>query len=492
MTDTSHLLPILTIINNCIDSMGLGKTVMLMALMAHCKEKRLALTDNRDAPTTTLVVAKLSVLPQWEEELKTKTSLSSLVYYGGKSVNMEDLRNVDVVVTTYGTVQGDFKRNNSCLFHYSWLRVILDEAHCIRNHRTMASKACCNLRATHRWCVSGTIIQNSLEDVYGIMKFLKHEPWSLSSFWKAAVTEPMTATATTEDSEQEENKKLALDRVRRLLLPIMLRRTKESLTRDGKPILLLPEKDIKTLRIELSASEREFYNAVLARSQTLFKGFIDTGKASTSYLQIFAMLQRLRQVCDHIGLTVQSRFNDKDSKVPANTDLSAPLSPETTAVTIASGGDAIEKQFLESLLGKFYSKPPSPRKKKQADGGEDSPSKKSKIDESYVSHVAGMVASIVKENATHLNEECAICLEVPLVENAALTPCAHIYCRDCLIGFLRGKASEPKEARAHPFIKNNLCPDGECPTCNKMVAAKRIIVLERSQGTIPSRQLRPR
>lgn len=103
---------------------------------------------------------------------------------------------------------------------FTWKRVILDEAHCIKNVATVASRACCLLNAERRWCVSGTIIQNSLDDVYALMKFLRHEPWCQRSFWKAAITDV---------SDMSE----ALGRVKRLLTPIMLRRTKETLDENG-------------------------------------------------------------------------------------------------------------------------------------------------------------------------------------------------------------------------------------------------------------------
>ncbi|EEC48233.1 predicted protein, partial [Phaeodactylum tricornutum CCAP 1055/1] len=128
-----------------------------------------------------------SLLPQWEDELRSKTSLSFTVYYGSqgsRTPTREELESVDVVVTTYGTIQGETKRKNPILAKCRWLRVVLDEAHCIRNQQTLASKVCCELSARHRWCVSGTIIQNSLDDVYGVIKFLRHEPWCIPGFWK--------------------------------------------------------------------------------------------------------------------------------------------------------------------------------------------------------------------------------------------------------------------------------------------------------------------
>jgi DNA repair protein RAD5 len=307
------------------DDMGLGKTVMLLALIIQSKQERPS-PKKEDAarPKATLVVAKLSLLPQWEDELKTKTSLSYLIYYkqpGTKIPTKEEMEAVDVVVTTYGSIQGELSRKNPVLLACNWFRVILDEAHCIKNQKTLASKVCCSLKTQHRWCVSGTIIQNSLDDVFGIMKFLRHEPWCLPAFWKAAITKPMTSASdggTAED--QEAGMKTALDRVRRLLAPLMLRRTKDSVTKDGTPILTLPPVETKIIKVDLSESEREFYNAVLARSMEVFDGFVDSGTAAKSYFQIFSLLQKLRQICDHISLTVKSRIDGDDTNASNEED----------------------------------------------------------------------------------------------------------------------------------------------------------------------------
>ena len=172
--------------------------------------------------------------------------------------------------------------------------MILDEAHCIKNPATAVSRACCMLKAGKRWCkyymrlctvrsfpdqrchvallhvslylmrhtllllltgVTGTPIQNSLQDVYALIKFLKHEPWCESGFWKAAIT-----NASTEGNGDEDDKKIpkpgsstignktegaptganvALNRVKRLLAPLILRRTKDTLNKDGYDIAMI-------------------------------------------------------------------------------------------------------------------------------------------------------------------------------------------------------------------------------------------------------------
>jgi SNF2 family DNA or RNA helicase len=100
--------------------------------------------------------------------------------------------------------------------------------------------------------------------------------------------------------------------------------------------------------------------------------------------------------------------------------------------------------------------------------------------------VAHALKDAVKENSTHVNEECPICLENPKMHKAVLTPCAHIFCRECLVGFLHDKAETMTTATAtadenKPHIGSILqCPDGECPCCNEMIDSKRIIVLSKS------------
>lgn len=311
--------------------MGLGKTVMLMALIMKGREGDGGDDDDdammvdaemesnaedkkpaaRQSNRTTLVVAPLSLVSQWEEELATKTDLTNRVYYAESAkggIHSKTFKGIDVVVTTCeytgmhstscalnkgfvgslplvifadGTIQGELlaeKKTGSIgsgLLSYNWHRVILDESHCIKNPSTVVARACCMLKADKRWCkfraaravscsnlcsvrcadfvsflppgVTGTPIQNSLEDVYALLKFLKHEPWCETAFWKAAIT-----NAAPDDSEDESKLTqssqtaialsqsqsrsgaiVAQDRVKRLLAPLILRRTKDTLDKDG-------------------------------------------------------------------------------------------------------------------------------------------------------------------------------------------------------------------------------------------------------------------
>lgn len=380
------------------DSMGLGKTVMLLSLILTTKEAEdgasddnrmgetlagqdnnvdvIDITSDNDEPTvkkmpimkppakgtrttTTLIIVPLSLVSQWEEELATKTNLSHLVFYdASKKSSAAAFSSVDVVVTTYGTVQSEFKSmmrsgksdgglpkptQNQPLLMFEWKRIILDEAHGIKNPSTIVSRACCMLKAQNRWAVTGTPLQNSLQDVYGLIKFLRHEPWCEASFWRKAITCAASAeveggTNATGDAGQNDAEAspkmlaatVAFGRVRRVLVPIILRRTKDTLMEDGTPILTLPPIDFSVVKVRLSHPEREFYNALLERSQSVFEGFLKSGTASKSWFAIFSLLTRLRQACDHVSLTVhQSRESEiissdlvagNEVKVSANDD----------------------------------------------------------------------------------------------------------------------------------------------------------------------------
>lgn len=201
---------------------------MLLALI------QTSFKEDETSPGSTLIVSPLSLLLQWQEEIESKTVLSYRTYYGDN--RQGDDFNADVVLTTYGSLQSEWLACSKApegsrmtgLLGHQWKRVILDEAHYIKNTTTVASRACRMLHAERRWCVSGTIIQNSLDDVYALLKFLRHEPWCQHSFWKAAISSKLRSVESTPEDKQQ-----ALDRVRRVLTPIMLRRTKASLDQNG-------------------------------------------------------------------------------------------------------------------------------------------------------------------------------------------------------------------------------------------------------------------
>ncbi|XP_062013233.1 helicase-like transcription factor CHR28 isoform X1 [Rosa rugosa] len=302
--------------------------------------KSLIQTKGRPA-CGTLVVCPTSVLRQWAEELRNKITekakLSVLVYHGGNRTRDPcELAKYDVVLTTYSIVSMEVPKQpladgedeekgkreeydsphmgfsskkrkypNKCskgkkgletaaleslarpLAKVGWFRVVLDEAQSIKNHRTQVARACWGLRAKRRWCLSGTPIQNAIDDLYSYFRFLRYDPYAVYKSFCAKIKFPISKNPTK-----------GYRMLQAVLKTIMLRRTKGTLL-DGEPIINLPPKFIELKRVEFSAEERDFYSRLESDSRAQFEEYAAAGTVKQNYVNILLMLLRLRQACDH-------------------------------------------------------------------------------------------------------------------------------------------------------------------------------------------------
>lgn len=123
------------------DEMGLGKTIQIIALILS------SLPTN----SPTLVICPPSLLQQWKEEIEMKTdSLTVYIYHGNhKNNNKAYLNNYNVVLSTYSTII------KSKIRKYSWYRIVLDEAHIIRNSKSKTAIKICEIPSKRRWCLTG-------------------------------------------------------------------------------------------------------------------------------------------------------------------------------------------------------------------------------------------------------------------------------------------------------------------------------------------------
>lgn len=140
------------------DEMGLGKTIQIIATILKNPKKN------------TLIVVPKTIVTQWSKELATfAPGLSVLVYDGPKRTSeAQDLRDHDIVISAYSVVHS----KTSILGHVHWDRIVLDEAHEIRNRQTRTFKSLNMLHSTIRWLVTGTPIFNSMEDFVTLCAFL--------------------------------------------------------------------------------------------------------------------------------------------------------------------------------------------------------------------------------------------------------------------------------------------------------------------------------
>lgn len=202
------------------------------------------------------------------------------------------------------------------MFRIRWKRIVLDEAHMIRNHSTAVAKGCCELRGGIRWGLTGTPIQNKHMDVFSIFKFLRVTPFDDLATYKKWI-DPKTQAG--------------MSRLHNILKPLLLRRTKAELQIKGE-LQALPNKEIIIEDIELTPAEANVYTKILAYSQTLFAQYMEQHEQRTGggkvqlpsdiqrrleqvrrfgqgqdvkSSQILVLLLRLRQICDHPGLINQ-------------------------------------------------------------------------------------------------------------------------------------------------------------------------------------------
>lgn len=230
----------------------------------------------------------------------------------------------DLVFTTYEIVARECETitdendneisPDSPLSNIKWKRIILDEAHRIKNYKTKCSKAICALEAKFRIAITGTPIHNSLTDLYSLIKFLHLEPLNDLKLWKYTFE---TDKKTNPDKKPTAN---AIQRSKRtdswitfLSDYLMLRRTKQDKFKGTeKKIVELPEKKFEIVKFALGPKEKIIYDKIFKQSQDKVKDFLknqrnrlrgkDVDTGATSYMGILLILLRLRQTCCHTSL----------------------------------------------------------------------------------------------------------------------------------------------------------------------------------------------
>ncbi|GAO45879.1 hypothetical protein G7K_0125-t1 [Saitoella complicata NRRL Y-17804] len=443
------------------DEMGLGKTIEVLSLVHtnKCSESDMNDTMERTggknfASRTTLVIAPMSLLSQWHSEAQNSAkpgTLKSLVYYGADKLNI-DIRALccgpnaahapDVIITSYGTLLSEWGYTNggqnapSGLFSVEFYRVVLDEAHSIKNRASKTARSCYAIKAQRRWALTGTPIINKLEDLYSLVHYLRVEPWGNFSFWRTFITVPF------------ENKEWvrALDIVQSVLEPIVLRRTKDMKDADGQPIVPLPGKTIIKECLELSPAEREIYDYVFVRAKNAFAGAKQAGTIFKNFTGILTMLLRLRQSVCHPKLVKQ--------RIGA-ADLEESVEGENESNAFDVSGDDVD---LQSLISRYS-------------------------EENDQNANVKFGANVIKQILDEAEQECPICCES--IENEAVTPCWHMACKECITGHIqyqRSKGEAPlchtcrkpiSEGEIYDVIRHPPVVPGELPE----------VILRRAQGT---------
>ncbi|MCW2240687.1 DEAD/DEAH box helicase [Azospirillum canadense] len=253
------------------DDMGLGKTIQTLVHVAVEKqEKRLT--------TPVLVVVPTSLVPNWLDEAKRFTpDLRVVVRHGVLRSPRLALEDVDVVVTTYGVAA----REVALLKPVAWHAIILDEAQAIKNPDSQAAQAMRSLRARHRVCLTGTPVENNLEELWSQFAFLM--PGFLDD--RAAFGRLYRGPI----ERRQDGHRMAL--LKRRIGPYMLRRTKEQVATE------LPPKTEVAVRVELGQGQRDLYETIRMSVHKQVRAAVETKGLARSAITVLDALLRLRQVC---------------------------------------------------------------------------------------------------------------------------------------------------------------------------------------------------
>ncbi|WP_432548432.1 SNF2-related protein [Kineococcus sp. SYSU DK004] len=256
------------------DDMGLGKTLQLLALLAH----------EREAGTggPTLLVCPMSVVGNWRAEAQRFVpDLRVHVQHGPGRPRGEAFARTaaahDLVVTTYGSLLRDVDD----VAALAWRRLALDEAQHVKNASTRSARAVRAVRAQHRVALTGTPVENRLEDLRAVLDAVNPGLLGSAASFRAAFGVPVEKLR-----QEEPARRLAV-----VTRPFVLRRAKT----DPAVAADLPEKLEMTVRANLTAEQAALYRAVVDDLLARLADVDDTGKRGL----VLAALTKLKQVCNH-------------------------------------------------------------------------------------------------------------------------------------------------------------------------------------------------
>ncbi|MBF6168167.1 DEAD/DEAH box helicase [Streptomyces gardneri] len=265
------------------DDMGLGKTVQVLALLVHERENSSpTVTPDAAEPGPTLLVCPMSVVGNWQREAERfAPDLRVWVHHGaGRRTGAEldeTVAAADLVITTYALLVRDAEE----LGKQQWNRVVLDEAQHIKNAGTRQARAARSLRARHRLALTGTPVENRLEELRSIMDFAMPKVLGSPQSFRARFAVPI-------ERERDQN---AISRLRWLTQPFVLRRVKT----DPTVISDLPDKLEMTVRANLTVEQAALYQAVVDDMLAKIKDAEGMARKGA----VLGALTRLKQVCNH-------------------------------------------------------------------------------------------------------------------------------------------------------------------------------------------------
>jgi superfamily II DNA or RNA helicase len=283
------------------DEMGLGKTVQALAAVAAVYERR--------PGKPSLVVCPTSLVNNWQAEAARFTpGLKTLLLHGpDRQTRFADIAGHDLVITSYALL----RRDGEQYARWEFDTVILDEAQNIKNRFSQNAQATKALKAARRFVLTGTPMENSLNDLWSIFDFLMPGYLGPAKEFKDRYETPITKSGDA----------AALRRLRQRLRPFVLRRTKAEVAPE------LPAKIEQVAWSEMSVEQQSVYQAILDQGRREVFEHAGKGGEAKQRMTVLTTLTRLRQACCHLDL-LPARDGKRWSEPSAKLELCLELIEE--------------------------------------------------------------------------------------------------------------------------------------------------------------------
>jgi SNF2 family DNA or RNA helicase len=268
------------------DEMGLGKTIQALTILEMERGKGLS-----------IVVCPKSLIYNWEAEIKKYYPNIKVLIVDKDSLKrkqlIENYKDYDLIITSYSLIQKDYVHYNDLGVKFNYM--ILDEAHYVKNMKTLSSKAVRVLDAKRKLLLTGTPLENNLDELYGTFELIM--PGYLGTkldFRRDFV------------NKIERNNTIALEILQSKIRPFILRRTKSEVLKE------LPDKQEQIVYNEMTNKQVTIYNEVLKRLKMDMTDLVQKQGFDKSRIQVLSALLKLRQICNHPSLADASFKNAED------------------------------------------------------------------------------------------------------------------------------------------------------------------------------------
>ena len=270
------------------DDMGLGKTVQTLALLQKVKEENHEIGTH----TTSLIIMPTSLVYNWMNEAKKFAPKLKIHAHTGtfRNKDVEIFTNYDVVITTYGISRVDIEILKTFFYEY----IILDESQNIKNPASKSFKSVKTLKSKHKLILSGTPVENTVNDLWTQMSFINPGLLGSQSLFYTEFVIPI-------EKKKDEEK---ASKLQALIKPFVLRRTKTQVATE------LPPKTENLFYCQMSEEQKEYYEEIKSEYRNELLLNLEDGSFKKSQIQVLQGLTKLRQIANHPGMIDEDYTGD--------------------------------------------------------------------------------------------------------------------------------------------------------------------------------------